>query len=133
MANPRFSQSANLAAAITGVQAAETAVVTLPPLLTPQDVAFIVVLGDLFMTYPTGITSLTIKLYRGTSISGTLLQSWALLTGGVVAAGVDLKSYMFAETDISSGQQQYTVSVTFVGASAANGSINQAVMMGNCF
>lgn len=72
---------------------------------------------------PTGTTSYTLKCFRGTQTSGTLLDQWA---GNSVWGASKQNAFQFSWHDVPGGalaQQIYTFTIVFNGATDNTGGV----------
>lgn len=108
----------HLAAAINGITNVETLAVTSNPVIMPNPTAHIVVKSVVEVSNGAGAGTITLKLYRGASLSGTLVKTGDALT---IAANAKMSLPIDFEEDLSlSAGAQYTVSVTNSTNQAAN-------------
>lgn len=105
-----------LAAAINGITNVETLAVVSGPIIMPYPNAHIIISAVVQVTNGAGASTVTLKLYRGATLAGTLIMTSDALN--VIAATKSAQALMFQEDLANFGAQQYALSVTF--------SVNQA-------
>lgn len=113
------------AAAVTLVTTAETVVQIGAAMPVPNATGKAAVTGFVTLTIGTNTTAVTLRLYRGTSASGTLIGT-AVAQAGNFTAGSPANFFVVATDTLTNvGSAQYTLTVQQTAASA-NGSVTTA-------
>jgi hypothetical protein len=116
MSAPKGKDATVLPAAVTITTTAETLAITSAPVATALQTNKAIVYAWLQLTLSANATAVTLKLYRGATITATLV-----LTGDAINVTASTKVELhigFAEALNGTESVQYTVSATVAGASA---------------
>lgn len=106
------------------VTTAETLIDTTPALSPPIDGAAVFIFWYVKLVLGTGITGLTYKLYRGATLSGTVLTDQFQDQGGLGGGNEVTRSGVWVDTPGNVAGVQYTLSLTQTGATA-NGAAHE--------
>lgn len=118
MSNIKDKNFGQLAAQIAGITNVETLATTSNAVIMPNPTAHILVRGTVEVSNGAGAATVTLKLYRGASLSGTLVKT--CLAVNVIATGKISIPFEFEEDLANSAGAQYTVSATNSVNQAAN-------------
>jgi hypothetical protein len=122
------SVSVNIAAAIQTTAAGETIGATTPPLNLFLDNAQVLIFWGLSYSWAVGATSSTIRLRRGTTIAGTLINTLAPTDSNMAVGATSSRSGVFFDTPGVVSGVQYTLTFT-ANAQTANGQIQDCWMV----
>ena len=126
MSKPQDMNFGKLGAAIFGITNVETLAITSNPVIMPNVTAHILIHGTVEAGNGAGAAILTLKLYRGASITGTLVFT---SQGYPIAANAAQPfSFDFEEDLANAAGAQYTLSVTN-NVNQANNNINSALIV----
>lgn len=105
---------------VTVTTTTETVALTLPSISTPGAGSQVTIDGALTMTYGTGATAVTVRVRRGTGITGTVVGEGNPLT--VSAGNTSEQTFSVVDTPGEVAGQAYVVTVQQTAATA-NGSV----------
>lgn len=107
--------------------AAETIVLTTPPLTIPLDFAQIILMCSACITAGTGVISHTFRVRRGTALTGVQvnLAPWGSLS---TAGSNTMYSFWYVDTPGAVAGQQYSLTVAQNGATAAGVWVDGALL-----
>ncbi len=117
------SVSSNTLVNATVVTTTETVIVTTPPLTLALDFATVLLFWDIALVTGASTTSIVVRLRRGTTVTGTLVniaQNDTITTASAVRRGG-----CYFDVPGAVGGQQYSLTVQ-QNAATANGSITDA-------
>ncbi|SRR6266849_4145419 len=122
----RFPSVASTTIVTVSVPAAETVIVTTPPLNISLDFAQIILLWYVLLTSGTGTTSLVYLLRRGTTTAGALLNVSAI--DQTTAGNNTRRSGVYVDTPGAVAAQQYSLTLAQTGLTV-NGTVLDVCMI----
>jgi hypothetical protein len=115
------------ATGITVVTTSETVAVVGLPCSIPGNTCKVGIKATLVFTPGTSTTSVNIRIYRGTSASGTLVSINQNQGGNFTAGSTTVFSMTATDALVNAGVAQYCVTITQVGA-AGNGTLSSGTL-----
>ena len=108
--------------------ATETVICTTPPLTLPLDFAMVMLFWEWSMTSGTATTSIIMRLRRGTTVSGTLVNTNNYTISTPTAGNAYLLTGCFFDTPGAVGPIQYSLTTQQNAATGAGTNLEVALM-----
>jgi len=114
---------------VTMVTTAETLIITSNSLDWPTGANFALILAYMSVTLSAGVTSLTLRIRRGNSLTGTVVASTGAINSGVTASDVWADGFQAVDNPAPSDLAQYSLTAQVAGAGANSTTSLQSIAL----